>query len=319
MASRGRQVAKCNAGAADIMKARHIVAPAGAAPHRARMQVDHYENFPVASVALPRRYREPVRWVYHFARTADDFADEGDLPAEERLARLGDYRALLAAVGRGETPGHPILGPLAGVIRQYGIPLKLFTDLLSAFEQDVTTTRYATYADLADYCRRSANPVGRILLHIFGEATPRQLAHSDGICTALQLINFWQDVAVDWRKSRVYIPQEDLARFGVSEAQIDAGRADGRWQALMQFEVQRAWRMLQAGAPLGLALPGRLGLEIRLIVLGGETVLRKIHAARGDVLTQRPVVAWHDMLRVLPRALLPRLVGRVVRELEAQG
>lgn len=286
------------------------------------MQVDHYENFPVASIALPARYREPVRWVYHFARTADDFADEGDVPAEERLARLGEYRALLTAIGRGETPEHPILGPLASVIRQHDIPLTLFTDLLSAFEQDVSTTRYATYAELADYCRRSANPVGRILLHIFGQATPRQLAWSDGICTALQLINFWQDVAVDWRKGRVYVPLEDLARFGISEkqleAQIDAGRADSRWQALMQFEVQRAWRMLQAGAPLGLALPGRLGLEIRLIVLGGESVLRKIHATRGDVLSQRPVVAWHDMLRVLPRALLPRLAGRVVRELEAQ-
>jgi len=282
------------------------------------VQVDHYENFPVASLALPRRYREPVRRVYHFARSADDFADEGELADAERLQRLGDYRELLAAIGRGETPAHPILGPLAGTIRGHDIPLTLFSDLLSAFEQDVTVKRYATYAELADYCRRSANPVGRILLHIFGQATPRNLAYSDGICTALQLINFWQDVTLDWAKGRVYLPQEDLARFGVSEAQIGARRADGRWQALMAFEVKRALRMLQGGAPLGLALPGRLGLEIRLIVLGGETVLRKIHAARGDVLAQRPVVAWHDLLRVLPRALLPRLAGRVMRGLEAQ-
>lgn len=301
------------------MVARHNAARHAAAPHRARMQVDHYENFPVASVALPARYREPVRWVYHFARTADDFADEGDAPAAERLARLGEYRALLAAIGRGETPDHPILGPLAGVIRRHDIPLQLFTDLLSAFEQDVTTTRYATYADLADYCRRSANPVGRILLHIFGHASPRNLACSDGICSALQLINFWQDVTVDWDKGRVYIPQEDMDRFGVDEAQIGARQADGRWQALMRFEVQRALRMLQGGAPLGLALPGRLGLEIRLIVLGGETVLRKIHAAHGDVLSQRPVVGWRDWLPVLPRALAPRLAGRVMRGLEAQG
>ncbi|MFZ4499691.1 MAG: squalene synthase HpnC [Burkholderiales bacterium] len=283
------------------------------------MQVDHYENFPVASLALPRRYREPVRWVYHFARSADDFADEGELPDAERLRLLGGYRSLLDAIGRGEMPAHPILGPLAGVIRQYDLPLTLFTDLLSAFEQDVTVKRYASYADLADYCRRSANPVGRILLHLFGQATPRNLACSDGICTALQLINFWQDVTVDWQKGRVYLPQEDLARFNVSEAQIEAKRVDPRWQALMAFEVDRALRMLQGGAGLGLTLPGRLGLEIRLVVLGGETVLRKIHAARGDVLTQRPVVAWHDMLRVLPRALLPRLAGRVLRGLEAQG
>jgi len=284
---------------------------------RDTVQVDHYENFPVASVALPRRYREPVRWVYHFARSADDFADEGDLQADERLRRLGEYRALLAAIGRGETPAHPIFEPLAGVIRQYGVPLTLFTDLISAFEQDVTVTRYATYAELADYCRRSANPVGRILLHVFGEATPRNLALSDGICTALQLINFWQDVAVDWAKGRVYLPQEGLVRFNVGEAQIAAARADGRWQALMRFEVDRALRMLQGGAPLGLALPGRLGLEIRLIVLGGETVLRKIHAVQGDVFAQRPVVVWQDMLRVLPRALFPRLAGRVLRGLEA--
>ena len=283
------------------------------------VQVDHYENFPVASLALPRRYREPVRWVYHFARSADDFADEGELPDAERLRLLGGYRSLLDAIGRGETPAHPVLGPLAGVIRQYDLPLTLFTDLLSAFEQDVTVKRYASYADLADYCRRSANPVGRILLHLFGQATPRNLACSDGICTALQLINFWQDVTVDWQKGRVYLPQEDLARFNVSEAQIEAKRVDPRWQALMAFEVDRALRMLQGGAGLGLTLPGRLGLEIRLVVLGGETVLRKIHAARGDVLTQRPVVAWHDMLRVLPRALLPRLAGRVLRGLEAQG
>ncbi len=281
------------------------------------MKVDHYENFPVASVALPARFREPVRWVYHFARSADDFADEGDAAPQTRLAQLGEYRDLLAAIGRGETPAHPVLGPLAGVIRRYDIPLALFTDLLSAFEQDVTVTRYATYAELADYCKRSANPVGRILLHIFGQATPRQLAWSDGICSALQLINFWQDVAVDWQKGRVYIPQEDLARFSVSEAHIDAQRADSRWQALMQFEVERARRLLQAGAPLGLALPGRLGLEIRLIVLGGESVLRQIHNARGDVLAQRPVLGWRDWLRVLPRALLPRLAGRVVRDMES--
>lgn len=281
------------------------------------MQVDHYENFPVASIALPRRYREPVRRVYHFARSADDFADEGDWPAEERLRRLGEYRRMLAAIERGETPDHPVLGPLATVIRQHRVPPPLFGDLLSAFEQDVAVTRYATYAELADYCRRSANPVGRILLHIFGQATPRHLALSDGICSALQLINFWQDVAIDWQKGRVYLPQEDLARFRVSEAQIAAGQADGRWQALMAFEVDRARRMLQGGAALGLALPGRLGLEIRLIVLGGESVLRKIHTARGDVFTQRPEVGWRDLLRVLPRALLPRLAGRVLRGVEA--
>jgi len=267
------------------------------------MPVEHYENFPVASWVMPARFRPSVVAVYHFARSADDFADEGNLTATERLGHLAAYRAGLQAISRGETPEHPVLGPLAAVIRRHAIPLDLFTDLLSAFEQDVTVTRYATYADLADYCRRSANPIGRILLHIFDAASPRNLAYSDGICSALQLINFWQDIAVDWAKGRVYLPQEDLARFSVSDAQIAQGAVGGNWSALLDFQIDRARRLLQAGAPLGRALGGRLGIEIRLIVLGGEAVLRKLHAARGDVFRHRPTVGWRDLLAALPRAL----------------
>lgn len=192
---------------------------------------------------------------------------------------------------------------LAAVIAEYRLPLAPFYDLLSAFSQDVEKTRYQNFAELVDYCRRSANPVGRLMLHLYGEHDPKSVAMSDGICTALQLINFWQDVAVDWSKGRVYIPQDDLARFRIGEAQIAARDAGGVWPMLMDKEVKRALAMLEAGSPLGLKLKGRLGLELRLIILGGERILKKIHDARGDVLTQRPVLVWKDWLYMVWKAL----------------
>lgn len=269
--------------------------------------VDHYENFPVGSLLLPRAMRRPIAIVYRFARSADDFADEGDFPAEERLGRLDGYRAELRRIAAGEIPETPLFRDLAReVIEAHRVPVQLFHDLLDAFSQDVVKTRYADFGELMQYCRRSANPVGRIVLHLAGQATERNLALSDGICAALQLINFWQDVAIDWKKDRVYIPQEDLLRFGVSEAQIAAGDSGGNWWPLMQFEIERARKLLQAGAPLGLLLPGRLGVEIRLTVMGGETILRKLHGERGDMFRHRPKLTAADWPRMLWRALLPR-------------
>ncbi|MFC4157818.1 squalene synthase HpnC [Chitinimonas lacunae] len=269
--------------------------------------VDHYENFPVGSLLLPRAMRRPIAIVYRFARSADDFADEGDFPAEERLRRLDGYRAELGRIERGESAETPLFRDLAAeVIHGRGVPLQLFRDLLDAFSQDVVKTRYQDFGELMQYCRRSANPVGRIVLHLAGQASERNLALSDGICAALQLINFWQDVAIDWQKGRVYLPQEDLQRFGVSEDQIAAGNSGGNWWPLMQFEIERARKLLQAGAPLGLQLPGRLGLEIRLTVLGGETILRKLHGERGDMFRHRPKLVATDWPRMLWRALFPR-------------
>lgn len=267
------------------------------------MSVGHYENFPVGSILLPRRMRRAVHAIYHFARYADDIADEGDAQPAERLAALQALRDELGRIEAGQVPQTALMQRLAAVIAEYRLPLAPFYDLLSAFSQDVEKTRYQNFAELVDYCRRSANPVGRLMLHLYGEHDPKSVAMSDGICTALQLINFWQDVAVDWRKGRVYIPQDDLARFRIGEAQIAARDAGGVWPMLMDKEVKRALAMLEAGSPLGLKLKGRLGLELRLIILGGERILKKIHDARGDVLTQRPVLVWKDWLYMVWKAL----------------
>lgn len=267
------------------------------------MAVDHYENFPVGSLALPRRMRKAVHVIYCFARHADDIADEGDAPAAERLAALQALREELDRIGAGEPPQQALMQALAAVIAERALPLQPFYDLLSAFSQDVEKTRYQNFAELVDYCRRSANPVGRLMLALYGEHDSRSLAMSDGICTALQLINFWQDVAIDWQKGRVYIPQDDLAKFRVSEEQIARGDAGGVWPMLMDKEVKRALAMLQAGSPLALKLKGRFGLELRMIVLGGERILKKIHDARGDVFNHRPVLGWKDWPVIIGKAL----------------
>lgn len=268
------------------------------------MPVDHYENFPVASLLLPARLREPVAAIYAFARSADDFADEGDLPAEERLRLLNGYRAELDAIAAGRDSEHPVFRRLRPVVAAHGLPLQPFRDLLDAFAQDVVKTRYASYAELLDYCRRSADPVGRLLLHLFRAATPDNLRRSDCICSALQLINHWQDVAIDWRKPRVYLPQEDLARFGVTETQIACRYCDDGWRALMRFQVERARALMLEGAPLGRALPGRVGLEIRAIAAGGLRILDKIEAVNYDVFRRRPLLGKPDWVRILVRAAL---------------
>ncbi|MCU0841265.1 MAG: squalene synthase HpnC [Thiobacillaceae bacterium] len=266
----------------------------------------HYENFPVASILLPRRLRGPVRAIYAFARAADDLADEGDAAPEARLAGLRAFRERLQAIERGETPGDPIFGPLAAVIRAHALPLQPFHDLLDAFGQDVTKTRYAHFGEVMDYCRRSANPIGRLMLALFGDRDPRHQAWSDGICSALQLINFLQDVAVDYAKGRVYLPEDEMARFGVTERQIAEGRTDALWQLFMNSQIERARRILAAGAPLGRALKGRVGVEMRLIILGGERILKQLHDSRGDMFRQRPSLGPADWLYMLRRALWPR-------------
>ena len=267
------------------------------------MSIDHYENFPVASWLLPARLRAPVEAIYAFARSADDFADEGDRTDAQRLALLADYDERLEAIAAGRDPGSDLFRRLAAIRAEHQLPLPLFHDLVAAFRQDVTKRRYATIAELMDYCRRSADPVGRLLLQLFRQATPGNLARSDAICSSLQLINHWQDIAVDWKKGRAYLPLEDLATHGVSEAQIAEGRVDGAWKNLMAFECRRARTMMLSGAPLGRALPGRIGLEIRAIVAGGLAILDKIEAVEGDVFRHRPVLRGLDWARVAWRAL----------------
>ncbi|GAB7128294.1 squalene synthase HpnC [Silvimonas sp. JCM 19000] len=265
--------------------------------------VQHYENFPVASILMPARYRKAVASIYHFARHADDLADEGDATPAQRLAALAECRAELARIERNETPLTPRYQALAITVRRYAVPVSLCHDLLTAFEQDVTQTRYEDFGELVQYCRHSAVPVGRILLHIFGAATSVNLAQSDGICTALQLINFWQDVAVDWQKGRVYIPQADLQKFGVNETTIAAGQCDVAWRRLMAYEVDRTRRMLKGGAPLANTLPGRIGLELRLTVLSADAVLQKLQQVDYDMFRRRPRLEKGDWPRLIWRAL----------------
>jgi phytoene synthase len=267
------------------------------------MGVGHYENFPVASLLLPAPMRHPVAVIYRFARTADDFADEGTMDATTRLKNLQGFRDALDGIERGDPPATPLFMQISEIAARYALPLQLFRDLLDAFAQDVVKTRYADFAEVVDYCRRSANPVGRLLLHLFGAATPQNLRQSDYICSSLQLINFWQDVAIDFALGRVYLPQDELARHAVSEQAIARADSGAAWRSLMQFQVQRARSMMLEGAPLGRSLPGRIGLEIRSIVQGGLRVLEKLERVNYDVYRHRPVLRAWDWPLLMLRAL----------------
>jgi squalene synthase HpnC len=267
------------------------------------MEVNHYENFPVASFLLPARLRPAVRALYAFARGADDIADEGETSDAERLTGLDGYSAQLELIERGQTPDDPQFGRLAAIIASYRLPMRPFHQLLSAFRQDVTTKRYQTYADLLDYCNRSANPVGQLVLHLYGQASEQNIRQANAICTALQLINFWQDVAIDWQKQRIYLPIEDLQCFGVTERHIEQQSLDPAWRALIAFEVQRTRDLMLTGAPLAQRLRGRIGLELRGVVQGGLRILEKIEAVQGDVFHQRPVLTKWDWVVVGGRSV----------------
>lgn len=258
------------------------------------MGVDHYENFPVASILLPKRLRKPVAAIYHFARAADDIADEGNLCDQERLNQLDAFRAELDRIVRNNAPTTPLFQNLATTIKQHELPLQPFYDLLDAFSQDVTKKRYESFSDLLDYCRRSANPVGNLLLHLYREATEVNIAYSDAICTSLQLINFWQDVAKDYAIHRVYLPLDEMHQFGVSEEQIANGIVDENFKRLLKFQVDRARALMLKGAPLGSILKGRIGLEMRLIIAGGMRILDKLESADFDMFRHRPVLRPPD-------------------------
>ncbi len=277
------------------------------------MSVAHYENFPVASFVVPRSLRGAVVAIYRFARAADDLADEGGASQTERIAALERYELGLEAIAAGRPPVEAPFPELAAAIARHGLPLRPFHDLLSAFRQDVTTPRYATFAALLDYCRRSANPIGRLLLHLYDAAIPENVESSDAICTALQLANFWQDVAPDWRKGRVYLPREDLARFGVTEGQIGEAWCDAAWGALMAFEVSRTRAMLDAGRPLVRTLPWRLALELSAVLAGGHRILDRIDRAGGDVFHHRPTLTRADWALIACRALFPPRRHRLAR------
>ena len=275
------------------------------------MSANHYENFPVASFLLPQHLRQAVLNIYRFARSADDIADEGEASDAERLQALQAYRGALhvCVIPPAEQtvafspPLDAIFTPLGQTIVDHRLPLQPFEDLLSAFEQDIVQKRYVDQAALNHYCERSANPVGRLMLHLYGAVTPDTLAQSDAICTALQRLNFLQDVAIDWQKRRIYLPQQELNRFGVTEESIANGQTGTAWKALMQEQVTACRALLHFGQPLGRRLPGRIGLELRLIVQGGLRILEKLEHVEFDVFRHRPTLGAYDWALMLTRAL----------------
>jgi len=281
-------------------------------------RIGHYENFPVASVLCPAHLRAPIAAIYHFARTADDIADEGDASAEQRMVDLASYRQQLvqAATSAGavkpvsnETTGQSgdptgtdprwfgVFAALSRAIASHGLPLPLLHDLLDAFAQDIAKTRdhegYANEAELRDYCRRSANPVGRLLLHLYGVRDALSLQQSDAICTALQLINFWQDPSVDIPRGRFYFTEAMRTEHGVAQADLLALKQTPEATRMVAQCVREARGLMAEGAPLVHAVPGRAGWELRLVVQGGLRILDKIVALRYATLRQRPTLrAW---------------------------
>lgn len=272
--------------------------------------ITHYENFPVASWLCPAALRPPIAAIYAFARTADDMADEGDASPAQRLEQLQDYRLQLHAIAKGQPPQPrwaTIFTPLQYQLQQWQLPVHLLDDLLSAFVQDVAKTRdqtsYADRAELLDYCRRSANPVGRLLLHLYGIHDDQALAQSDAICSALQLINFWQDLSEDIPRGRHYLTDADCARFNVSRTQLNALQLTPDIQRLIASNTAWARTLMQQGAPLVHRLPGRIGWELRLVVQGGLRILDKVQAQQGRNLHTRLTLHKTDVARMLWRAL----------------
>jgi squalene synthase HpnC len=272
--------------------------------------ITHYENFPVASILCPPHLRPAIAAIYHFARTADDIADEGDASPAQRLIDLVRYRADLHATAQhqphsGQWP--QVFDPLPSILNQYQLPVPLLADLLDAFEQDVVFTaeqrRYATDAELHGYCTRSANPVGRLLLHLYGITDPVSLAQSDQICTALQLINFWQDVSVDVARARWYPSQQTMARFGVNDADLQSDSRSEKATLLIAYYVATARTLMRNGSKLPCRIPGRAGWELRLVVQGGLRILDKIEALGFATWRVRPKLSAWDGGVMLWRAL----------------
>jgi len=274
----------------------------------------------VASWLCPPHLRPPIAAIYHFARTADDIADEGDASPGQRLADLRAYREELAAAARGQVAPSSrwpqVFGPLAHSIAQFKLPEQLLADLLSAFMQDIEKTRdggtYADRAELLDYCRRSANPVGRLLLHLYGVNDAQALAQSDAICSALQLINFWQDPSVDLPRGRFYPPLADCARRGLTRESFKVfmplAEAPPPQEAINLIAVESAWarELMAEGAPLVHRLPGRAGWELRFVVQGGLRILDKIEDLGFDTFSQRPKIGKADAPLLAWRALRMR-------------
>lgn len=266
-----------------------------------RLTRGHYENFPVASLWLPRSLRPAVSAVYAFARCADDFADELGMDDPIRLARLADWRRRLAAGSSHEN--NPVFWALSDVLARHSLPLTPFDKLITAFEMDVRKNRHKTFDDLLFYCRHSANPVGEIVLRLFGGWTEERGRWSDAICTALQLANFWQDVTVDALKNRIYVPLDEMAAFGVTEEAVLRGPGSDALKKLIGHLSARTWVLFNEGRPLLEDCPKSLRKELKLVWLGGTEILRKIEAQDNDVWSRRPHVSKWDWVLLFGKML----------------
>ena len=257
----------------------------------------HYENFPVASLLLPRTLRQPIAVIYAFARSADDFADEGQLSEQQRLEKLNAYSRQLEVLGKGQATD-PIFIALRDVIDRHQLPLRLFHDLLIAFKQDVVKKRYADFAEVRNYCQHSANPVGRLLLYLIHQATPENLQQSDAVCSALQLINFLQDIHQDYdENNRIYFPQDEMQQWGVNETMIKQQQSNDAMRSLVSQQLQRAKTMMLSGAPLGNRIPGRFGLQLRMMINGGLQVLKLLENQQQNVFS-RPRLSTRDWFTI---------------------
>ncbi len=279
----------------------------------ARITNAHYENFPVASLFLPKEKRPYIQAIYAFSRIADDFADESVRLPEERLANLQNWEEQLELCFRGEAR-HPVFIALSETVSRLDIPVEPFRDLLTAFRRDVTQHSYATFEDLMSYCSCSANPVGRLVLMIFGYRDEKLFRLSDHICTALQLTNFWQDVSVDKEKQRVYVPIEDMERFEYSMDDLQHGRSEKQFHNLMKFEVERTKNMFYDGAELPSLVENDLQLELRLVWFGGMRILKKIERSGFEVLLHRPTLNTLDKSTVFLLGLFYNNLSRFGRK-----
>jgi phytoene synthase len=259
----------------------------------------HYENFPTASLLVPRDKRDALAAIYAFARYADDVADEPGV--EGRMEKLGEWRRKLEGCYAGQAD-HPVFVALRDSAARFQLSQTHFEDLLRAFEQDVHVNRHEDFASLLAYCTSSANPVGRLVLELFGHHDPELFELSDKICTALQLTNFWQDVAVDLERDRIYLPLHDLQRFGYSLNELRARRVDDRWRALMAFEISRTRELFLGGRELPERVVPELRRQLRLTWLGGLSILRRIESIGYDVFRYRPTLSTWDFVKLYWRA-----------------
>ena len=273
----------------------------GAFAHCARITSAHYENFPVASWLLPEDIRPHVHSIYAFARTADDYADEPGMNQEERLEKLDQWKRNLDSCQK--TSDHPVFAALGHTIRTFDLSTVLFNDLLSAFRQDVLQSRHQTFSDLIAYSKRSANPVGRLILTLFNYRDKCMFAESDALCTALQLTNFWQDIAVDCNRDRIYLPSDDMLRHGVTESDLRIGKVSGNFRALLQDMIDRTRQLFVEGRPLSERVTGALKYELRLTWLGGFLTLKKIEDTDFDIFQRRPKISKPEGIRMLIRSL----------------